>query len=198
MSKTEADDLKKIAMSWLKKHGYLQGWCSATITWTNGFTGAKSSIGLAIATLEAEQYARFTYTQTNDDGEKKDYDYKVPLVTTPCRFGGKRYWFQCPFSHDGQYCGRRVGVLYKAGEYFACRHCYNLTYYSRNANHRVYYYPLFHTIDLQKKIEEVERTIKRPYYAGKPTRKQRRLNHLYQQAMISYARSTQPTARKLL
>ena len=46
------------------------------------------------------------------------------FTTTPCRFGGRRWWFQC------LRCGRRVGKLYQppaAGE-FACRLCYNLTY----------------------------------------------------------------------
>jgi hypothetical protein len=28
-------------------------------------------------------------------------------------------------------CGRRVAVLYMGGEYFACRHCYNLAYKSQ-------------------------------------------------------------------
>jgi|GEM_PF-3430472 len=39
--------------------------------------------------------------------------------------GGKRTWFLCP------HCNRRVALLYGAGKYFLCRHCYNLTYASQ-------------------------------------------------------------------
>jgi hypothetical protein len=30
------------------------------------------------------------------------------------------------------YCGRRVAVIYSAGELFACRHCHQLAYASQN------------------------------------------------------------------
>jgi hypothetical protein len=56
-------------------------------------------------------------------------DYKVRLVSTPCYYDGHRWWFLCPLTIDGNVCGRRVGVLYLGGgEYFECRHCYDLTY----------------------------------------------------------------------
>jgi len=43
---------------------------------------------------------------------------------TPCNYGGHRPWLIC------MHCGRRVAALYLRGKYFACRHCYNLTYTS--------------------------------------------------------------------
>lgn len=45
----------------------------------------------------------------------------VPLIRTPCNFGGERTWFQCP-------CGRRTAALFDARETFACRQCLGLTY----------------------------------------------------------------------
>jgi hypothetical protein len=78
-----------------------------------------------------------------------------------------------------------VGVLYKAGDYFGCRHCYNLTYSSKNENRRYRNYPLFFWLKSLKKIEELEEKIKRPYYNGKPTRKQRRLEKI-ERRMIPY------------
>lgn len=48
----------------------------------------------------------------------------VHLDWTPAHFGGRRPWFIC-----GN-CRRRVAILYGAGKYFACRHCYDLTYLS--------------------------------------------------------------------
>ena len=49
---------------------------------------------------------------------------EISFDWTLCNYGGKRPWFIC-----GN-CGRRVAVLYGAGKYFACRHCYDLTYRS--------------------------------------------------------------------
>ncbi len=113
MSKTEADNLRKIETSFLKKHDYFCGYRSGTITWTNGWSGDKNSVGVSVSTGGDEEYLRIFYTQTdNNSGEKKDFDYKIPLTTTPCRYGGKRYWFICPWYKSGKYCGRRVGVPY--------------------------------------------------------------------------------------
>jgi hypothetical protein len=37
---------------------------------------------------------------------------------------------------NDQYCGRRVALLYGAGELFACRHCYDLAYESQQESLR--------------------------------------------------------------
>ena len=179
--KEEADSLKKIEMWWLKKYGYLEPncWKSGGIKWTHGFSGQESSVGIQTSIMEDEKYLRIYYTQTNRDGSKQDFDYKIPITTTPCYFGGKRYWFICPWYANGKYCGRRVGVLYLGGKYFACRHCYDLTYSSKNENRRYKSYPLFAVLGGYKKTEELEGKIKRRFYAGKPTRKQRRLDRHY-------------------
>ncbi|MGI0059306.1 MAG: hypothetical protein ACREBJ_06015, partial [Nitrosotalea sp.] len=131
--KEEADSLKKIQTWFLKKHGYFdRGFHSGMITWTSSWSENKSNISIQSSIFDEEQYIKLNYTQTDrDTGEKKDFDYKIPLTTTPCYFGGKRYWLICPVSKCGVYCGKRVGVLYKLGDYFACRHCYDLSYESR-------------------------------------------------------------------
>jgi len=49
---------------------------------------------------------------------------EVMVDWTACNFGGYRPWLIC------MNCGRRVAVIYLKGKYFACRHCYNLTYTS--------------------------------------------------------------------
>ena len=50
---------------------------------------------------------------------------------TACHLGGRRAWFRCAVYSNGRYCGRRVGLLYGAGELFACRRCYGLAYASQ-------------------------------------------------------------------
>ncbi|HOX30531.1 MAG TPA: hypothetical protein P5080_05070 [Candidatus Paceibacterota bacterium] len=187
-TKPEADYLKKIDISWLKQQGLLQRWHSSTISWTNGFTGDKSSIGIEVALLDDDKYARIHYTQTEQNGEKRDFDYRIPITSTPCNYGGQRYWFACPWYKNGVYCGRRVRTLYKAGDYFACRHCYNLTYSERNTNRRYRMHPLFETLLTKDKIDKLEKKIKKRFYAGKPTKKQQQLEKLYQRTAINYSR----------
>ena len=182
--KAEADSLNKIHIWWLKKQGYLNGWSSGTIKWTHSFSGTESSVGIEISTHNEELYLRIYYTKTDQDGNKQDFDYKISLTTTPCFFGGKRYWFICPWYVNGKYCGRRVGVLYFGGKHFACRHCHNLSYQSRNENSRYRYNPLFSALLGISKIDKLEEQIKRRYYAGRPTRKQRRIEKL--RSKISY------------
>jgi len=198
-NKTEADDVKKISTDFLKKHDYFKGWRSGTITWTSGWDKHQSSVGIEVSTLENEDYLRIHYTQTDrDTGEEKDFDYKIPLTTTPCRYGGKRYWFICPWYKNGIYCGKRVGTLYKDGDYFACRHCYDLTYNSKKTNRRYKFFPLFNVLSLEDKIEKLHAQIKHPYYRDQPTRKQRRLEKLHMQSGINYQQYVRSNPKNLL
>lgn len=134
MAKREADNYKKIEIWWLKKNGYLTGGLrSGCIGWLDRLGNSKASIGITVCVWDdAPRYLELSYIQTDYAGNTKDFKYKVPIVTTRCHFGGYRYWFVCPLITDNQRCGRRVGVVYKAESYFGCRHCYNLTYASRN------------------------------------------------------------------
>lgn len=179
--KTEADDLDSISTAWLKKYDYFCGFKFGGIEWTHGLFGNKSSVGFRVSVSDGDHYIRFQYTKTRQSGEKEEFDYKVGLATTPCNYGGVRYWFICPLARDGKPCGRRVGTLYMGGDYFGCRHCYDLTYDSKNENRRYKSYPLFATLFGYQKAEKLEAQIKRRYYNGKPTRKQRRLDRIYRQ-----------------
>lgn len=166
MSKTESDGLKKISVAFLNKHKYFIGYRGGTINWTSEWSENKSSVGISVST--SESFLRIHYTQTDYySDEKKDFDYKIPLTTTPCNYGGSRYWFTCPWYKNGNYCGKRVGVLYKNGDYFACRHCYNLTYSSRNLSGISKLFGRVTAPDVDKAHEKV----KLAYYRGKPTRK---------------------------
>lgn len=170
--RTEADSLKQVSVAFLKKHGYFDvGWKMGTITWSR-YEEKTGSISVESHIERDRQYMKFIYTQTDRySGEKKDFNYEIPLITTSCYFGGKRYWFICPWYANGRYCGRRVGVLYKYGDYFACRHCYDLTYNSRNLSGiskvagQVISFP---------ELEKLEGEIKRKYYKGKMTRRYKR------------------------
>jgi hypothetical protein len=71
------------------------------------------------------------YKVRSEGHDWRSVEQRVPISWTACRFGGRRPWFTCSASSAGRYCGRRVAVLYGAGELFACRHCYGLAYLSQ-------------------------------------------------------------------
>lgn len=66
------------------------------------------------------------YTITRGGGESEHIQDALPLVWTPCTYGGSRPWFACPG------CGTRRRVLYlsPAGSRFRCRECHGLAYSS--------------------------------------------------------------------
>lgn len=185
--KEEADTLPRIEIWWLKKRGYLNGYKSGTISWSHG-ESVKSSISIVGEVInESDPHIKLNYTYTNPQISKKtDFDYKIQITTTPCNYGGKRYWFICPLVIQGKACGRRVGVIYLGGKHFGCRHCYDLSYSSKNENVRSKYHPLFGYLTLDTKMEKLEEQIKRRYYRGKPTKKQRKLQKLQEQQVGYY------------
>lgn len=172
----EADYLKKVEIWWLKKHGYLQGlFKSGGIEWKH--EDKKTSVGFEVSIIgnprsyllgdeSAEDgYIHFLYSQTGSDDKKQNFDYKVNLTTTPCNYGGWRYWFECLF------CQRRVGVLYLRGSYFACRHCQYLTYESRNLSG---HWKRAGKIISIPELDALRKEVKRISYNGRPTRKLKR------------------------
>jgi len=187
--KDTVEDCRNVSISFLKKHDYLsENSCrSGGISWKNYYGEETSSIDIVISTFEGEKYARFYYTVTNrSSGEKTDYDYKVALTTTPCNLGGVRYWFICPLTTRGVYCGQRVGKLYLApsADYFGCRHCYNLSYESRNETRSGMFGAFGRVLRSDKQIEELRNHIRRWTYRGRPTRKVKKLFALEQRMEV--------------
>lgn len=180
--KEEVEFCKTIDVYWLNRHGYFKRSRHGGIEWpTKG-----ESIGL-ITYLE-QMYMKVYYTTTKAS-ESHKVDYLVQLTTTPCNFGGVRYWFTCPFQTGGIACGKRVGVLYKKGKYFGCRHCQDLTYTARNLTSRSYYYILHQSWSRERKLESLYAEISRWKYNGKLTRKARRCialgGHIPQYSKVS-------------
>lgn len=179
-AKTTVEQATQLNIFKLKEFGLLRGYATSTLTWTWRLSGRKNSIGI-IVDVRDNPYVKVNYTTTDrSTGEKRDYDYTISLTTTPCNFGGKRYWFICPLSLNGVYCGRRVGTLYLAsgGNYFGCRHCYDLSYESRNESRLGQFGNIGFPLVAERKIEELYRQIKRWTWRGKPTKKVRKLKAL--------------------
>ena len=167
--KATADASCSLKMSYLRKRGMLSGEeAFERISWVSSRTGKETSVIVGVNIANNGPLVILMYTITDRDGNKTDYNYAVSLVTTPCNFGGVRYWFGCPS------CGRRVGVLYLApGDvYFRCRYCNNLSYRSRNRCNMEAFG------ETSREIDRLRSQIKRWTWRGLPTKKVRRLRAL--------------------
>lgn len=181
-----ADPLHIISIYYLRKHDYLdEGFHSGVLTWS--CRGEKTgSISFQTYISKEEKYIKLIYTITRrDSGKKDDFEYKIPIETTDCYFGGKRYWFRCNLYKNGFYCGHRVAKLYEGGDYFACRHCYNLTYASRNENPTYRHFP-YREMMIETKIDELWQKMKKTNYKGKPTKIAQRIIKLKEKNKYSY------------
>jgi len=175
-AKTTVEQATQLSIFKLKEFGLLRGYVATALSWKWRLSGRENSIGITVDTGD-NPYVKVKYTitdQTTD--EKTDYDYKISLTTTPCHFRGVRYWFICPLVN----CGRRTGTLYLASgrHYFGCRHCYNLSYESRNEPRLGRFGNIGYPLVATRQVEELYSQIKRYTWRGRPTKKLRKLQAL--------------------
>lgn len=116
------DDHLAIDVKQWQREGLLADGSNFNTTWSR----AGKEIGNMGVRAENGQVV-LSYSWQKHDGESGRLDYPVSLQTTSCHYGGVRYWFICPAVD----CGKRVAKLYLGDKYFACRHCYRLTYNSQ-------------------------------------------------------------------
>lgn len=173
MTRRIAERTNSLSIYFLKKHKYLPQNTSTKyggITWTRGNWSNNIDFIVNVNEDTSENYIELIYTVTiYTNSEKHDMRYKVPLTTTPCNYGGKRYWFKCNLYKNGVYCGRRVGVLYSIDKWFGCRHCADIAYSAQfeGGCYRV-------GSITEPEVEKAYHAIKRLYYNNKPTKSHKR------------------------
>ena len=126
-----------------------------------------------------DQHLILQYASVQPSERRQEFECEIPLVSTPCQYGGIRLWFRCPFTANGQKCGRRVAILYKDGDRFACRDCCNLTYKSRNLS------------GIDKKAGATNVTLVEAdqilsncrYYKGRPTKRYGRMKKMEEKVL---------------
>lgn len=131
--KTRVDEARSIDILDLqRKEVFTKG---STWSWTSSWSRNGEVVASISYRVESGDNGpaglRFMYTITeNETGEKKDYNYIIPVVSTRCNYGGKRWWFICPLVVNGRVCQRRCRIVYlpPGTEYFGCRECHQLTY----------------------------------------------------------------------
>jgi hypothetical protein len=178
MARQIAESTNHLSVFFLKEHKYLPQEKSCKyggIKWTSG--SWQNNINFIVATSGKEpetlenSYIELIYT-TNArlQEEKLDMRYKIPLVTTSCNYGGKRYWFLCNLYKSRQYCGRRVGVIYSISKWFGCRYCAEVAYEAQFGSKGM----RFGGSITESEVEKAYSDIKRHVYKGKLTRKYKR------------------------
>lgn len=133
-TRSVTDECLVLSIRAFKRDGVLEKGSNQTWSseWKNRNGEVTSRLSFQVVAGSLSNFALiFDYTLTDpSNGAKIPTNFRVELVATPCRFGGRRYWFVCPLITNSSPCRRRVGCLFlpPGGRYFGCRHCYNLTY----------------------------------------------------------------------
>lgn len=123
--KTTTGETKSLDVRQLARKGLLEP--GNIFSWAWYVDGEK--IGY-IKVSSGQERITLSYRVCEYGDEWESVDETVKLTRTDCNYGGSRSWFICPATG----CGRRVALLYGAGKYFACRHCYDLAYASQHEN----------------------------------------------------------------
>lgn len=146
---------------------------STSLGWTNGYSiKIETSYG-----IEQENYVRVIYSLTDREGNKKNYDYKIRLVTVSSNLKkGEILYLLCPVT------SKKCRILYR---------CYGSSIWkSRNAyQNRIYYKSQISTKadnwndkywNYEDEIIRLMTAYRKQYtYKGSPTRRALKLQKLY-------------------
>ena len=135
-TKIRVDKLYSLDARLLARMKYIQPNALITWQWKSECRGTST-----ISIFVLENRIKLVYYADNE--MIQEYIY---LSTTPCNYGGVRYWFYCPV------CNQRVAKLYIKTKRFLCRNCNNLSYYSSNIRKNKLY-------EIDYKIENILRKL---------------------------------------
>jgi hypothetical protein len=130
-------------------------------SWTRGELPS-GNINIFIDATTQDKYFELIYTITSSTGNARGMNVHVPIVSTFCNYGNKRYWFSCP---NG--CGSRCSVLYERGDTFVCRKCSKYLYEKQTYSHQYRALDSYFRYDLEDKTKK----LRKRFYQGKPTKK---------------------------
>jgi hypothetical protein len=122
----EREESFSISSTKLYQEDFLHPNQSTTYPLTMNFRFGNSNKEHSIGVETNPHQIKLEYNITNNSGEEEEFSYTVSVEWTECNFGGQRPWFRCPSNG----CNERVEKLYKPLQegFFACRHCYDITY----------------------------------------------------------------------
>jgi hypothetical protein len=115
-------DIRKMFSTNCIKPGNWFGW-----QWSNDAGESTASVSCAVneyASYMTVSYGWWRY----DQNEREEVSFAIGLTTTPCNFGGVRWWFRCPC------CNRRAALLYISGRALRCTTCGRYSYASQRGD----------------------------------------------------------------
>lgn len=118
----------------LRSPGKHQGRIRAENLPTHQYADGKAELGFTLQVDETGETGNLTLfyctCTTDNPGQEQTHRYSIPLVTTPCNYGGQRWWMITPC------CARRARTLYIAHPSMLpmCRTCRDLHYASQCAS----------------------------------------------------------------
>jgi hypothetical protein len=114
----KAEHCRRIDARRWQREGILQPGRGGGWAWTDAETGKQTaSVGYS---------TEFGFVVLNYTMGDRLMSQRVPILATPCHFGGHRHWFACPN------CARRVAVLFLRANGFFCRRCNRVVYGSQS------------------------------------------------------------------
>lgn len=169
-ARSTTEGAKRIELSWLLKHNYLDGYRGGNISWSrNGSPSGNIDLKINISNNPRVEFSYKIKKREEETWTAMDYSFQMEKV--PCYYGGFKWFFVCGLYKDGIYCGRRARVLYEAGNYFGCRKCANLSYESCNESRR-FRGGAWRILSQEWRADEYyEKNVKKRFYNGKPTKK---------------------------
>ncbi len=118
--RTTTEEIKRIDIRYLKKHGLLSPG-RRSLSWSSG---GKPS-GYIQYTMRSD-CMMLDFKFRRNGGEWEPVKQTINFDETNCNYGNTRKWFLCP------HCNKRVAILYGEDKLFLCRHCYRLPYASQS------------------------------------------------------------------
>ena len=125
--KQKAEECRSLDVNRFHRDGCLKPGRHGNCVWSRdgeevGRIGYKAQDGRLVLNYRVRQYG----------GDWEPITQSIRITHADCHYGGQRPYFSCPGVVNGQHCGRRVGKLFSGGQYFLCRHCYNIAYSSQS------------------------------------------------------------------
>jgi hypothetical protein len=118
VTRATTEGLPRLDVRALAQAGALRPGVSATVTWDGS-----GAITTEVPRDRTDELV-LRYTIRRGMAHSEACEERIPLVTTPCTFGGERVWVACPG------CGARCAVLYGRNGLFRCGGCHDLAYAS--------------------------------------------------------------------
>jgi hypothetical protein len=115
-------DIRKMVRNDCVKPRNYFGW-----QWTNEAGEKVASVSCAVNEHASQLTVSYSWWR-HDESERQEVKRHIWLISTPCNYGGVRWWFSCPC------CQRRAAVLYIMGGALRCARCGRVSYASQRGD----------------------------------------------------------------